>query len=270
MSIIGKLVGAIVGVILFKSWVGLLFGLLIGHFYDRARALTMRLRAPPMGRAFIDPLFAFAGALAKSDGRVSEAEISATEGLMSRLGLDADMRRIAIERFNDGKQPDFDPDLAIGALRDWCRGRGDLAIVVLDPLLDLIYAEGPLADAKLALVRRLCAAIGVSEHTFVWLAAIKGYGTVGPGPRGQYNPGGHGGPRQAPSGRPSEMDPYAVLDVQRSASDHEIKLAYRKLMSQNHPDKLGDVPQELKRRAEQRATEINAAYERIKTERGFR
>jgi DnaJ like chaperone protein len=41
-------------------------------------------------------------------------------------------------------------------------------------------------------------------------------------------------------------------------------------MSQHHPDKLGDVPDELKRRAEERAREINAAYERIKSERGLK
>ena len=40
-------------------------------------------------------------------------------------------------------------------------------------------------------------------------------------------------------------------------------------MSQHHPDKLGNVPDELKRRAEVRARDINAAYERIKTERGL-
>ena len=66
------------------------------------------------------------------------------------------------------------------------------------------------------------------------------------------------------------VDPYAVLGLERNADEREIKRAYRKLMSQHHPDKLGDVPDELKRRAEDRAREINAAYERIKTERGLK
>lgn len=267
MSILGKLIGGALGVLLFKGWIGLFIGLLLGHMFDRGRALTQRMRAPAMGPAFIDPLFAFAGALAKSDGRVSEVEIAATEALMTRLGLDSDSRRIAVERFNAGKQPDFDAEVAIAALRDWCRGRGDLAIVVLDPLLDLIYAEGPLVEAKLDLVRKLCAALGVSEHTFVWLAAIKGYAAT-PGSRG-YGPG-RPGSRQAPPTRPSEIDPYAVLGIDRGASEADIKQAYRKLMSQHHPDKLGDVPLELKRRAEQRAVEINAAYESIKSQRGLK
>jgi DnaJ like chaperone protein len=41
-------------------------------------------------------------------------------------------------------------------------------------------------------------------------------------------------------------------------------------MSEHHPDRLGDLPEDLRRRAEQRASEINAAYDRIKSERGFK
>ena len=65
-------------------------------------------------------------------------------------------------------------------------------------------------------------------------------------------------------------DPYAVLGLDRNASDRDVKNAYRKLISQHHPDKLGDVPEELKRRAEQRAGEINAAYEKLRAERGIK
>jgi len=61
-----------------------------------------------------------------------------------------------------------------------------------------------------------------------------------------------------------------VLGLTQKASEREIKNAYRRLISQHHPDKLGDVPEELKRRAEERAREINAAYERIRAERGIK
>jgi DnaJ like chaperone protein len=55
------------------------------------------------------------------------------------------------------------------------------------------------------------------------------------------------------------------------ADERTIKQAYRRLMSQHHPDKLGsEVPDEVKRRSEQRSREINAAYERIKSERGLK
>jgi DnaJ like chaperone protein len=263
MSIIGKVVGAVIGLILFHNVVGLLIGAMFGHFYDSA---VTRLRPPSMGRGFIEPLFAFAGALSKSDGRVSQPEIAATEALMARLRLDAGQRKIAIERFSTGKQADFDASLAIAGIKQWASGRRDLAFIVLDLLLDLVYAEGSLAQSKLELVRKLCWAIGVSDHELAALSAMKGYASATrQGPRGY-------GPRAQPSSsRPSDIDPYAVLGVERSASEREIKHAYRKLMSQHHPDKLGSgVPEELKRRAEDRAREINAAYEHVKADRGLK
>ena len=260
MNVAGKLVGGILGLLLFRNWVGVLIGVTLGHFYDTAVA---RLRPPSMGRGFLEPLFAFAGALSKSDGRVSESEIAAAEALIARLRLDAEQRRVAIERFNAGKQAGFDVDPPIGGLRTWCSGRRDLAFIVLDLLLDLVYAEGSPVDAKLVLVRKLCAALGVGEHELAALSAMKGYAHAAPGGRGY-------GPRGPSAQRPSDVDPYAVLGIERAANDREIKQAYRRLMSQHHPDKLGDVPEELKRRAEARAREINAAYERIKNERGLK
>lgn len=258
MSFVGKLVGAIVGWILFRNPLGLLVGALAGHFFYDMHAARRRRGA--RGGDFIGPLFAFAGALSKSDGRVSEQEIAATESLIARLGLDAALRKRAIERFGAGKTGAFPVDRAIAELRAWCRGRRDRAFVLLDLLLELIHAEGPLEANKLALLRRLMAALGVSEMELAALSAMRGYGAQarrpGPGPHSTRAP-------RAPAG----PDPYAVLGVARGASDREIKHAYRRLMSQHHPDKLGDVPDEIKHRAEARAREINAAYDRIQAER---
>ncbi len=268
---IGKIAGAFIGYVLYKSWVGAIVGIAIGHFFDNAMAARRR---PAIGGEFIGPLFAFAGAVSKSDGRVSESEIAATEALMARLRLDEAQRRTAIDRFTAGKQADFEVGGCIEELRAWCRGRRDLAFTVLDLLLDLVHAEGPMVGAKLGLVHRLCAALGISDHELAALSAMKGYGFARSGARGGgAGPGSSQGSSQgyrAPPQRPSDIDPYAVLGVDRSANEREIKQAYRRLMSQHHPDKLGSVPDEMKRRAEERAREINAAYERIKEQRGIR
>jgi len=269
MSVIGKIVGGVLGLLFFHNPFGLFIGLILGHLYDSA---AERMRPPPLGNGFIEPLFAFAGALAKSDGRVSEPEIAAAEALMERLRLDAVQRRAAMERFTAGKQPDFNNTGAVAELKAWCRGRRDHAFIVLDLLLDLVHAEGAIAEPKLVLVRKLCQALGVSEHELVALSAMKGYGPAwrnAQQTRGQYRPGGGWNNAAPPPRRPSEVDPYAVLGITREAGESEIKRAYRKLMSQHHPDKLGDVPDEVKRRSEERSREINAAYERIKQERGL-
>jgi DnaJ like chaperone protein len=258
MSIAGKLIGAIIGWLLLRHPVGVVLGVLFGHLWDVG---AIGARAAPT-RDFIAPLFGLAGAIAKSDGRVSETEIAATEKLIARLGLSDASRAQAIERFKDGKHEAFQLDRAIAELRDWCQGRRDRAYILLDLLLEIVFAEGALAPEKLALVRKLCHVLGVHEQELAALAAMRGYGF-----------GRGGGYRQSQSSggnAPPDKDPYAVLGVTREASEREIKTAYRRLMSRHHPDKLGDVPETLKRRAEERAREINAAYEKIRVERGIK
>ena len=261
MHFFGKLIGALIGWLLVRHPIGIIIGALFGHLWDIG-ALGGISPAPQQGpRSFIGPLFGLTGAIAKSDGRVSEQEIAATETLMSRMQLTPEQRAIAIERFTAGKATDFPVHLAIADLKTWCGGRRDLAFLLLDMLLDVVYAEGPLVAEKLAIVRKLCWALGVHERELAALAAMRGYAYAGPG--GAYEQ-----PQSEP--RTAGKDPYAVLGIEPNASEREIKNAYRRLISQHHPDKLGDVPEELKRRAEERAREINAAYEKIRQLRGIK
>ena len=65
--------------------------------------------------------------------------------------------------------------------------------------------------------------------------------------------------------RLSRDTPYRELGLTREASDAEIDLAYRRLISQYHPDKVAGAADDLRRQAERKAGEINAAYDRIKT-----
>lgn len=58
--------------------------------------------------------------------------------------------------------------------------------------------------------------------------------------------------------------PYRVLGVDEDASDIEIEQAYRRLISQYHPDRLVGVAEDLRRKAEKKAAEINRAYDRIR------
>ena len=60
-------------------------------------------------------------------------------------------------------------------------------------------------------------------------------------------------------------NPYRVLGLTEEATDAEVDLAYRRLITQYHPDKLTGAADELRRQAEARAREINGAYDRIQT-----
>ena len=59
-------------------------------------------------------------------------------------------------------------------------------------------------------------------------------------------------------------NPYGVLGLTDEANDAEVDQAYRRLMSQYHPDRMAGAADELRRQAETKSREINAAYDRIK------
>lgn len=252
---------------------GAITGAIIGFIFDNLRH-NQRKNATPEAGGYVGPLFALLGAVAKSDGRVSEAEIAVAERLMTRIGLDAEQRKQAATSFNAGKQPEFDVTQTINALRNWVGMRRDHAFPVLDVVIETVLAEGNPPPEKMAILRQLAFALRVSEMELMALMAMKGYAWNGSSQRGYGQQRGHGpsgGGSYVPPQRTSQgPDPYAVLGIDRGADERAIKRAYRKLISEHHPDRLGDLPEDMRKRAEARASDINAAYDRIKEMRGFK
>jgi len=86
---------------------------------------------------------------------------------------------------------------------------------------------------------------------------------------------GGAGRGRAKSATPTEQmslkDAYNILNVNADSSDAEIKKAYRRLLSQHHPDKLVSkgLPEEMMKMAAQKTHEIRKAYEKVKDKRGF-
>jgi DnaJ like chaperone protein len=257
---------ALIGLFLGHGLVGATVGAVIGLVFDNLR-FGQRREATPEAGGYIGPLFALLGAVAKSDGRISPAEIAVAERMMDRMRLEPAERQQAVASFNAGKQPEFDVTPAINQLRQWVGLRRDHAFPVLDVVIDTVLAEGNPPPEKMSILRQLTFALRISEMELMALMAMKGYSwNAGTGPRGRGTGGGYVPPQRSSQG----PDPYAVLGIERSVDDRAVKRAYRKLISEHHPDRLGDLPEDMRRRAEARASEINAAYERIKAERGFK
>lgn len=80
-----------------------------------------------------------------------------------------------------------------------------------------------------------------------------------------YDMGLFGAPAAAPPA-PAE-DPYATLGVDASATDEEIDQAYRRRMSEYHPDRVANAAKEIRDLAGLRASQVNAAYETIRRQR---
>ena len=63
---------------------------------------------------------------------------------------------------------------------------------------------------------------------------------------------------------------YKVLEIDKSATDTEVKKAYRKMAVKYHPDKVGHLGEDFQKMAEEKFKQLNESYERIKKERGMK
>ncbi len=274
MNWTGKLVGALLGYILSRRPWGVLIGMVLGHFYDlyAARGLAGPRVDPAVVRAtFFRTAFSVMGHVAKSDGRVSEQDIAAARRIFRQFNLGEADTRAAIGCYTQGKSGEFDAAAALEEFLRVCRGRVDLLRMFLEiQMRAALMGDGMQGSTRAALVR-VAQALQIGALEFAHLETVlrlQGYGAAY-----GYSPAGGGSrPGATAAGRDALAEAYEVLDVPKTASDAEVKRAYRRLMSQNHPDKLvaRGLPESMLEVAKQKTQAIQAAYERIRESRGMR
>jgi DnaJ like chaperone protein len=268
----GKIIGGLLGLMLF-GWAGLLLGVFVGHQFDRGveRSLgsargrpgfSTRYDARGVQEAFFRTTFAVMGHIAKVDGRVSEEEIRAARGVMYHMHLSPEQVQIAIAQFNAGKQPGYVLERAVEDLRRACFGRRDLMRAFAEIQVQAAMAGGGISLREREALWRICKALGISRVELAQIEALV---------RAQHAfQNRHAGTTSSPARDLDEA--YRVLGIERTAAEKEIKIAYRRLMNQHHPDKLvaRGLPESMMDNARVRTREIRAAYEKIRQQRGFR
>ena len=263
MILIGAVLGAKSGVL------GMLLGGLMGHWFG---SWIMGWRSAGKTQSvFTRAVFQSLGHLSKSDGRVTNEEIRAAEDLMAHLGLTGDKRQAAIRDFNWGKHPAFDLDPVLAEVRQATLMRQDLRVMFLDILLQVATADGRLNDAEREVLMKVARGLQIPASQFI--SMLHAHGAAGEAPYGAgagRRSGGRSRQAPRPPSPPGELQQaYATLGVKASASDAEIKRAYRKLIARYHPDRLVSrgLPEEMMEMAKVRSRDINTAWDRIKEAR---
>ncbi|CAM4465598.1 MAG: Co-chaperone protein DjlA [Legionellaceae bacterium] len=255
----GRFMGIIIGFLLL-GMVGIFIGFILGYQLDRYFDSILRKGRWVVQSAFFDTTFKVLGYIAKADGRVSEREIQAARHIMQRLGLNEEQRLKAIKLFNQGKEGQINLLYEINQLKQACQQQRTLLQHFLEIQLQMAFADGYLSVNKQAILQQICTHLGIAP--------------VNPSAFGfQYQQNQSSYSNQKPYSSSSSLEEaYSLLNISKTVTDVEVKKAYRKLMSQNHPDKL--VAKGLSESAIKLATEktqkIKAAYEVVCAARGMR
>lgn len=258
--LLGALIGAVIGY-LWLGGAGVLLGGVVGFWALRLIAIAMlKGRLGSIRAQFLNSTFAVMGAVAKADGQVSEKEIAAAEQLFTQLHLDADQRAQAQAAFRRGKAADFDLDAEVATVAKLCHGQHALVQMFLQVQFVAIAADGDLHAAEREIILRIARGLGLSAAEIRQVEAL--FASVH---------GRHGDALGSTDDAAGLERAYNVLGVDAGASDADIKKAYRRQMSANHPDKLAGrgMPENMRALAEEKTREIGAAYERIRAARGL-
>jgi DnaJ like chaperone protein len=260
---IGKLIGGAIG-FYFGGVLGLLLGIFLGHkFIDKPTQDGMAdiLTSPDSIQArFFSTTFSVMGHMAKADGQVSEDEIAMTRQIMEHMKLDAEQKKAAIDLFNQGKQPGFDLDGALLQFKQAVNRRTTLLQMFMEIQLHAAYADGKMHADERNIINRIAEHLGFSAQQLEQLSALV-RSNMGVGShRYQY-----GGSEARKSHADLLKEAYEMLGVAATATDPEVKKAYRRMMNQHHPDKLVSkgLPKEMIEMATEKTQQIRAAYELI-------
>lgn len=256
MAIWGKLLGTAAGLAV-GGPLGALLGGVAGHVYDRWRREPKAVaEAEPVDQldtrriAYATAVIVLGAKLAKADGAVSRDEVRAFKELFDVD--DEDVGGIA-RIFDEAKRTPEGFEPYARQVAAMFGGDPEVLEELLDDLFALAAADGGLHPAEIAWLSRVASIFGFGPHEFA--AILARYGAA----------------HRAPMPSVGQPDDYAVLGLDRSASDDAIRAARRRLIQEHHPDRLiaRGVPPEMIRTATEKLAAINAAYDRIAKERGL-
>jgi DnaJ like chaperone protein len=267
MSWWGKALGGAFGFMM-GGPLGALIGIAFGHNFDKGLGSVMKDERLGPGEqervqaAFFTATFSVMGHIAKADGKVTSDEIRMAEAVMTQMGLTAEVRESAKRLFNEGKSPNFPLDEVLEQFKQEIRRRSTLIQMFLEIQLQAAYADGVMHAEEERVLKHICEKLGVPLSLLSRLEDMLKAGF------------GQGSQRSAGRARTgvSVSDAYAIMGVDKSISDAELKKAYRRLMSQHHPDKLvaKGLPEQMIKDATEKTQQIKQAYEKIKESRGLK
>jgi DnaJ like chaperone protein len=241
MGRFGKWIGGGLGWA-FGGPIGGLLGFLVGSMVDgttvRTSAYTPEDSRTTQG-AFGMSLLVLIAAVMKADGKVVKSELDYVKQFFVRqFGQQAAGEATMMLR--DLLKQEI-------PLRDVCQQIGQnmdysSRLQLLHLLFNVSLADGQIHASETEVIKKISGFLGISDSDFVSI-------------RNMFVP---------------ETDSsYKILEIDPSASNDEIKKAYRRMAMKYHPDKVSHLGDDFKKTADEKFKKVNEAYERIKKERNM-
>ena len=262
MKFLGKITGTLLGLSTGKSFY-VLIGFLLGHYFDRKsdkRWINQNISFDdfyPFPEYLVQAIFEHLGHIFKSNSRVNEDEIKITRELMSSLRLGERQISEAIKWFNHGKEKEFSINQSLHRFKFNTNSRIKNQTLFMRLLTESAISSPTFSQTERRILWSIAKELNIKRSEIIQLEVnIRLYRRSSRLVNNQID-------------KVILENAYNVLGVNSSSSDKEIKISYRRLMNQNHPDKIAasnPTPDELSS-SEELTRNIRNAYEVIKKQR---
>jgi DnaJ like chaperone protein len=234
MSIWGKILGGVGGFAV-GGPLGAIIGAVAGHAVDRMRDASTQNIDATKSVAFTIGVVVLGAKMAKADGRVTPDEVEAFKKVF----------QVPPRVFDRARKDSAGFEPYARQIAGMFRGNESVLEELLYCLTFIAHADGKLTDQESVYLRAVSDIFGLDQAAFERITAI--------------------------TSDADHANPYRVLGVDKSISDEDLKSAYRKLVRENHPDRLvaQGMPEEFIEIANRKLASINVAYDAVAAERGL-
>jgi DnaJ like chaperone protein len=198
-------------------------------------------------QTFMIALISLAAKVAKVDGSVTPAEVQSFDNFLRvQLNMSAEERRVAARIFNEARDSDIPAEEFARQIRDLLIGQTARMRDLISLLMSVAMADGHVQPAEEALIRSIASIFGLGPRDYDEARAM-------------FNP------------RENLETSYSALGLSATATDEEIKKAYRKLAKEYHPDVVANkgMGADFQKFAEDKMRAVNVAYGAVREARGF-
>jgi DnaJ like chaperone protein len=219
--------------------IGFALGSLFGESTTTSSTHTQTRRTTE--RDFKASLLVMIACVMKADGRVQKAELDIVKKfLIANFGEDGALEALQIlKKLLD--QPINEVEVA-QQINQYMNYSAKLQLIRL--LFDVAYADGDVNAPELQVIRRISGVFGISNVEFESLKApyVK---------------------------HVDENWAFKALEIETTATNDDIKKAYRRMAMKYHPDKVANLGDDIKKSATEKFRAVNEAYEHLKKQRNF-
>ncbi|WP_430816813.1 TerB family tellurite resistance protein [Carboxylicivirga sp. RSCT41] len=242
MGLLGSFLGAQLGWWTMGS-IGAILGLVFGHITEEQASFIKGKKQSPRQQSrsgFLATLLVLIAAVMKADGRVVKSELDYVKrSLVATFGEDEAAKALLMLR------DILNQDIPLNDVVHQARVNIDYPskVQLMHLLFGIALADGKVTSDEQHYLFHISSGLGISKQDFEAVSAmfIK-----------------------------STTSAYKTLEINKDASDDEVKKAYKKMAMRFHPDKVAHLGEDIRKDAEAKFKKINDAYMEIKKERGIK